>query len=863
MSSSTNVLYIWPWNRPKEQAPVQSKKKTYVTNFVQGQGQSANDISLPQIATGGVVPFVLGRDIIRNPDMMWYGNLKPIIKSVANQDVVTNPDGSQTVTTTITTTVVAYTVDIQFCLGLGPGMRLRSILVDNVAVWTGTEGPDRTTFVVTGNDVINNVIFAGGEFDQAVDPYLQNLVDQDMTGYRGIAYVVLQALDTTKLSNISFEVDRYPDPLALGAHNKIGDDINPASAIAEIITRKWGGAGRDPAVIGASFTTEAERFFTEANGCSIVNRNNASANDINSILLDQVDATMWEDHELGTIEITSYRPNFDRSNCIRLFDRDITSISFPEKNSWQSVPTNISVKYVDRAQNYAEIPVGARNLAVSSKISKSGISLGFPAVRVGGLAAKILAREGASAGSPIQQAQLTTNRKTAASNPGDIILITCEKYGYFSVPAIVVKRRTQSVEDNSVTLVCNIILYPNNTVLFAAPQDSFFVPIDPNPHAPLSVKIFSAPWFLRMSSGAVNAFYDYNSATAIVQDYANDVPLVFGEAYNSSQTNMGGYYDFGGVDTRFYTGINWPVIPGLDFSYPIIGKLTGSIDKYDNWDGTTIDIVVHGLGKQNADLSSIMISLGNSLNMNALIWIDDELFVVDRGKNALANVTYNESLNTLTFSKCYRAYGDTVAQDHAANSTVYICSNTAPTNYEPKILFDYGDTPDFKFVGISYPKKVYTLSSISTALAYNDYTATNRAARPLRPHNTKIDGARDATPHALGLGDTGVVISWAIRSRVFPAGVLSRTPGVQLAASEAGEVLSGKHIVYRVKIIDSAAVEWDCGATADTADHSTLSITVPALAAAGNGWLYVQAEFTQPSGLKVSQYQDRLPIVLS
>jgi len=483
MSTSTEPILgnSW-WFKPNQVEEKQNKKKSYVTNFVKGQGKSADDISLPQVATGGVVPFVLGRDIIKNPDMMWYGNLKPISKSVAAQDVVTNTDGSQTVTTTITTTVVAYSVDIQFCLGLGPGMRLRSILVDNVAVWTGTEGPDRSTFSVTGSDTIKDVIFAGGEFDQAVDTYVQSLVAQDMTGYRGIAYVVLKTLDTTKLSNISFEVDRYPDPLALGVKNKIGDDINPASAIAEIITRKWGGAGRDPATLGDTFTTVANTLYDELNGCSLTNRSIASANDIASILLAQIDATMWEDHELGTIEITPFRKNFDRTNLVRVFDRDITKITQMDKIAWQSVATSISLKYIDRSQNYIELPLIARNLATGNKISKSGVEVSFPSVRVGTLAAKLLAREGASEGSPIQQVQLTTNEKTAGCNPGEIILITCEKYKYFSVPAIVVKRRKQPVEDNSVTLVCNVILYPNNTVLFAAPEPSFFIPVDPNPH---------------------------------------------------------------------------------------------------------------------------------------------------------------------------------------------------------------------------------------------------------------------------------------------------------------------------------------------------------------------------------------------
>lgn len=863
MSTFSGYSYGPPPFPPLKPAAVeeqQQKKRSYVTNFVQGQGKSADDVSLPRIATGGVVPFFMGRDIIRNPDLMWYGNLKPISKSVASQEVVTDAGGNETVVTTITTSVVAYTVDVQFSTGLGPGVRLRSILVDNAVVWTGTSGPARSTFTVSGSDTITEVIFNGGNFDQVVDPYLQAQVAQTMTAYRGFSYIVLKSLDTTKLSNISFEVDRYPDPLTLGAENKIGDDINPASAIAEIITSTWGGAGQDASVIGPTFDTMAALFFDESNGCSIMNRTVASANDLIGILCDQVNGNLYENHETGQIELSVFRKDFDRTNLLRLFDKDIISVSNMDKASWQSIPTNIKGSYIDRSLNYREIPLVARNLAISSKIKKSTVETSFPAVRVKTLAAELLAREGAKSGSPVQQISITTNRKTASCNPGDVILITCSKYRYFSQPAIVVKRRTQPIENNTVTLICNVILYPNNNVLFTAPEDSFFVAVDPYPHAPIDVKMISAPYFLRFSSTSVNGTYDYLSNTP-VRDYTQDVPVVFGDAFNASQTNMGGYYDFGGVDTRFYAGVTVPISPGIDFGYPITGKLTGSIDKFDNWDGSQITITIHGLGKQLMDYASILNSFTAVLGQTALIWIDDEIFVLDRARDfGTAALTIDYDLGTLVLTGCRRAYGDTVAQDHATNADVYVTSHTYTVNYLSKLPFAYGSTPDFKFVGAAFPKKVYTLSSISTALAYNGYTASDRANRPLRPHDTKIAGARGtSTPTSMTRGNN-YAITWKIRSRVTQTGTL--TPKFQTDANEVGEVLTGNHIVYRVFIIDSALVSWDCGTTPSGADTDNKTITVPAGAAAGVGELYVQAEFTVPSGLKVSQYQDRMPVTL-
>ena len=872
MGSSDSGVYGWypiaGELKPAKKQEAQAKKTVYVT----GEGKKADDVSLPRIATGGIVPFVLGRDIVRNPDIIWYGNLKPVSESEVSQEVVTDATtGIETIVTTIKTTIVRYTVDIQFCLGLGPGMRLRSIYVDNVPAWTGTQGPARSTFAVVGNPVLSDIIFAGGNFDQGIDSYIQSLVPQSLPAYRGLAYVVLRGLDTSKLGNLSFEVDRYPDPLALGAHNKIGDDINPASAIAEIITSKWGGAGQDVATLGSSFTTLAETFFTEGNGCSIVNRNEVSANDLNAILLSQVTGTLYENHETGKLELSIFRKDFDRTNLIRVFDRDIIAINDMNKNSWQSIPTSIKVSYFDRTLNYKEIPLVARNLATSDKVSKSTSTKSFPAVRDGVLANKLLSREGANSGSPTQQISLTTNRKTANCNPGDIILITCAKYRYYSMPAIVIKRRAQPPETNSVTLVCNVILYPNNTVLFAAPETGFFESLDPNPHAPISVAAISAPWSLRGSPPPTQPPLSTSVDYYYVGEVTNDTLLVFGDAFNSIQQGMKGHYRYNPLDQFIDL---WAVggqitsnvtptagLPSAYFSFPGVGKLTTAIDKFDNWDGSsaTETIVIKNLGLKTLAIDTIMNGFNRDIHFNVYIFIGDEIFRWNPQIDPVnTTVVYNAALRTMTFTGVYRGIFDTVAQSHAVNDAVYIMP--ANPGYQSGIGIFYGQTAEMVFTGMASPKSVLTESNIATGYTVS-HLGTDRANRPLRAHNTKVNGARGTSSPTALVRNTTATISWFVRGRNrLNAGLYP----IQTEASQAAEINgSNKHVVYRVKLTDSAAVVWDLGATADTADHSNLVVTIPLTAAAGVGVLWVQAEYNPGSGVKVSLYNDMMPVNLT
>ena len=854
MSTSSEPIFVVP-PRPVQQEQTQQKKKSYVTNYVAGQGKTLSDVSLPKIATGGIVPFNLGRDIIRDPDIMWYGNLKPINKSTVNQTVTTDSSGNQTITTTITNTITGYSIDIQFSTGLGPGQRLRSILLDNQVIWNGIVGPARTDIAID-NTIVKSVTYAGGNFDQAVDPYIQPLVPQTLPGYRGFAYVIIKGIDTSKLGNLAFEVDRYPDPLGLGAHNKVGDDINPMSAIAEIITSTWGGAGQDISKIGPTFATVAETLYTEGNGCSMVNRQSVSANNLIGVILDQIDGTLYENHVTGKLEVSIFRKGFDRANLVRIFDGDIKSIDQMSKQAWSSIPTNIKATYVDRNLTYKEIPLIARNLATSEKISKSLTEFSYPAVRDKTLAAKLLARAGAQSGSPVQQIQLTTNRKTAGLNPGDIFLITCSKYKYYSLPAVVVKRRTQPIDDNSVTLVANVILYPNNQVLFAPPSDGFFVPLNPAPHAPTSATLISCPCHLRRrwDNGNVPPGTGGVPTTDIV-DYPSDQPFVFGKAYNSSQGSMGAFYNLSGVDTRFYAGPSF-ANPGVDFFYPIVGQLATAINKYDAWDGSQVDIHLNNLGPNTNDFGNIENGISLQLGPTAYVWIDDELFILRGGDPVSASINY--ALNTMSLTGCRRAIGDTVAQSHSVGAQVIAMSSSWISTMLSKLPFDFGTTPQLKFISGSYARNQFSYSSISSALVYTGYTASDRANHPLRPHNTKIDGARDATPHNLTRGATSV-ISWFRRPR---SKLVSSTDYIQTDGDPGTPFLEtngSNGLVYRVFIEDGSNALWDCG-TVNLLNSKT--ITVPAGAAASIGSLYVQTEFIGTSGFKTSLYQDKLPINL-
>ena len=816
------------------------------------------DFNPPRVNIGANVPYVIGKELIKSPSMLWYGNAKPISQTTATTSSTIDEDGNEVVTYTTVVDIVGYSLDMQLALCLGPNVKLRAVYIGKDVVWSGSIGPARTEF--TAGDY--SMVFSGGNYDQVPDPYLDAHIQEQLPGYVGIAHVIIKSVDTANLPTFSFEVERITDLLGLGAKNVINGDINVVSAIADVITNIRGGAGKDISIIDmVNLKTIGNILYDENQGCSYINDNAVTANNIIDELCAQIDALIFVNPATNKIQMNLIRKNFNRGTLLNLYDKDIVNITSLEKNTWPTVATAISLSYTDRANKYITMPILSQNLSSIFKQSNNTIKLNYPSVMNGDLAAEILSREMAKKASPVQTVNITVNRKGANILPGQIILLTVSKYKYYTVALIVIKRRTQPIDNNTVTLLCQFVLYPNNNVLFEQPDPGFFIPFDNSPHAPADVKAFNTPFFLRNTQ---NVRY-YDILTREIIEVPNDAPLFAMKPYNKFQLYANAMLEIGGTYSLMTLGDS-PTIPQL--SEIPRATLKTVIDKYDGWTTGLIDIAVDNLFDAAAFIASLQTDVNLYGRVKGYIIIDNEYI----GFQKDSVFTYNDVIGELTVTKCTRGMIDTVAENHASGATAYFLWTPLPLKWPQYFItqtaFPVGNNPHFKFVSWAKVKGALQQSKIEAGFPVDTWVASDRANRPYRPHNTKINGVRSSTPIELGLADAATV-TWAIRSRV------PNVPGLETAdvlfypleqwrENEPSEISpAGKEIAYRVIIEDSALTSWDCGVTDNTVALDTLAITVPPLAALGNGWLYVQAEMTMPSGLKKSQFQDRIPIILT
>jgi hypothetical protein len=820
------------------------------TVTIQGTPQDPPTVNLPTSQTGIMVPYIIGRQRIVSPNIISYVNLQPrykITREVKTEEIenIYWQGGIKiiekiTVTTIVETkSVVGYTIDMQFGLCLGPDVHLRGIYEDNVQIWSGDIGPARTTINVQGVALDTGeeegvpapaeLIFSGGAFNQAPDPYLETVVATGVPGYVGIAHVIIKALDVTKgVRNLSFEVERYPNPLALAtADNVIDLDINVATMAYDWLTNVWGGVGLATTTIDlASFVTAAGVLADEGNAGSLYVQQEVTGSEVLAILQDQAQAVFFHNPSTGLIEMKLLRsddyeavtsPIFDKENVLQLRDID--------KSSWVGMFSSLRGTYTNRDGNYSIGAVNALTLTPNSNVGRhrQGQTKDYPAVMNRSLAAELVARDLAGFSVPQVSGVMETTRDGSDLLPGDGFVINWPEYGFTDFKAVVLKRRNSPRANNRSVITFAQGVTPRTTAIFVGGDEGLFEPLDPNPYPPESIVFETAPAYMLQW-----AKITVSTEIELTRGY----PFLLAEAAGPTQVN----YD------AYITNVPGEASPSKvlsGVSYATVGRLTGAIGIYD---GTTTGEIA-SVDIDGVTRTSWLYNIAEAgvRSGRLFAFINDEILSFESVTN-LGGGVYR--LNNV-----HRALLDTVPGAHAEDDEVRIIGNRydnlAKSTHEIPSVY----TPQWRLVGNATGRA----GALVDGLVTTDWVVDNRASLPARPHNFKINGQpRSATPLDVYVdASPGNTATWNTRNRT------SIVVALQLDAAEAGERnADGVPQVHRVMLRDSANVLHDCGVTADDDDHNSLEFTIPPSAVSGIGTMWVQAE----TEFGVSNRHDVLPV---
>ncbi len=813
-----------------------------------GTGEPGS-IPTPLAEPGRPIPYGVGRFRVVRPNAIWYGNLRPIYEVTSEVETTGDeeyePVSGGAVKTeeeivTKTYKTIGYNLSMQFSICLGPGVVLRAMGVGEQTLWTGTAGPARTEITVASNETIisGKVIFSGGDFDQLPDPFLEEFIDPyQLPGYIGVAHIIIADLRVDQLGSAYpwFEVERFPNPLGLSSgDNRIGDDLNLASALADYVGSEWGGAGAGTDAIGTSFATAAATLANEGNAVSLQLDQENTAADIIKLLSIQADGIVYEDPDTGLVEFKLFRrASIDPLNVAKLTSTNSSRIGRFERDAWPATRNKLRVTYTRRDKGYERDSIlGYTFNAINDRFKANrSATIDFPICNTTDLAKTLLARELGKAGVPLSAGEVETTRTGGVGDllPGDPVQVLMADRVQ-PITGFATRVRRFGLSENR--LIVSFLEYPsqNANVVFDA-ETGLGDALTIGPVKPTAVVIKQAPIFLARRAVGTSTTVTNTLLRAIVLPTPDSHLQASFHAFVSNRPGAGGLVG---------------VVRASD--YPTVGKLESAMGQFDDMDDGTIssiDVadVINPIFMQSEGATGVT-------EGRLFMMIDDEILSFEGASENLDG--------SWTLTNVHRALLDTAPQAHAANASVFIIGS----NFS---MISSG----FKYPSAYVPQwRITSNTAFAEGNPETDYVATtsfdmtfNRLILPPRPHDTKIEGAARSTSLTNVFGEVGLILSpgeeidvtWRTRSRN------ALTVSKQTDAAEDSELDPyGDYQLHRVMIRDSGGTLRDCGATADDGNYNALTVNVHASTALGRGNLFVRAETVYGN----SKYEDQVPVFI-
>lgn len=707
--------------------------------FENARPDQLNPDSFPRATENAPIPLVLGKVRLEAPNTIWYGDFesRPITERVR-----VSLFKKQTIVVGHT-----YYLGLDLALAMGPRTVLREIYCDDKLLWSGTTNlTTPTSFTISqpsffgghkeGGGFSSSCTYYPGALDltgNPIDPYLvSKLGTGNVPAYLGTAHIVFNQAyigETASLRKMAFVLENYTNALGLPNNGRIGDDMNPAEAIYQIMTDTWRGMGLDPAIINVpQLQAIGNVLFNEGNGCSVIVTAESNGTQLIQEIFRQIDAIAYQDPNNGQINFVLIRDDYDVETLPVYDELDVLRVVNFSRSGWDEVVAQVKVTFPqrDRESDAVAISQDMATVAMIGRLRSTTISMPFVYDKT--LAANIASRERAQLSVPLFRITLEMNRNAYGLRPGSVFKLDWPEYGFSGLVLRVQEFDLGSLLDGKIIVKCLQDSFSLATTVFAPPPDSAWVaPVtDPAPIVNSAViempKFFAQQIEYPIDDGRVG----YIPLAAKPGVASNAFDFAAGEATGVLDSRDPEYAQYvgSGVLTAVYLNTQG-IENGFDSTGSIqINGANGSI-----FSGSTLPIIRDGDG--------------------GLLWINGEWLgfttAVDLGGGAW------------TLSGIYRGLLGTRPLTHNIGTRVYQVS----TDFLPSGVIELaeGATLFFKFLDRA-GRKSQDLSEVSqSSIVLNG----NVQDRPLRPGFLQLNGQR--TDISIN-GFTSRTLTWRPRNRL-------------------------------------------------------------------------------------------------
>jgi len=772
------------------------------------------DFSFPTATEGRVIPLVFGRNKLKGPNVIWYGDL--------TQDAV--KETQKTGLWSKTTFIKGWKYKVGFQFGLCRGddtipVVLRRVWVGEDEVFSGSVASggrfdiDEPT-LFGGDDLGTGGIqatcdFYGGTSTQAVNAYLDDPARQQIAmatatdtapRYTGTCHLVVREMtgaapsasnlgayvgNSTNIPAWAFEIERYPDLFSgqTGSENKVGVDCNPMNVIYEVLTNSDWGFGFPAADIdvgvGSSFLLASDSLIAEGNGFSMIVDKAMTAADFLAELERQIGGVLFLDQRTGLWTVNLARESshgyfgWDINTVPQLSDSNVKSVSDFSRGSWEDTTNQIAVQFHKRDDDYKESYAIAQDMAnamiqgggtvTSRKLVSAQVV--FPGVKDSDLASNLAWRELRSQSFPLARGKFTVSRQFWDLKVGSVVAWTTTKLGFTKLPMRVMSIDYGLLQDNKMEVVLVQDVFSFAAASYGSPAASGWT-------AP-SVALSAYPSTEQLVQEAPRALIvrdpdylgDANISKVHCATHRQGGEATFDITQrNSSGTPSGAYADAGQV-----------------VSFSLLGELKTALAAGTAIPTTTITITPSDDSQAALESAfndaATLTDIGQSLQH--LIKVGNEYMLVSSAANNVSDVD---------LQNVYRGALDSAQMSHAAGTKVWLLFTGSGLS---DTIFPNTNNVDIELRMKSAASRFSgSVTTVSQAMA-------QRAVRPYPPAALLYNGsstefgAIDLEADGSGLNGVGFDVDWWRRAYTTPDEVLS------LTADDAGVDASTE---YRVSV---------------------------------------------------------------
>lgn len=593
------------------------------------------DFRFPTATEGRVIPLHWGTDLVKGPNVIWYGDLRTV---AIRERVSAGMFNTKRITT-------GHQYYVGFQMGICHGTAtLKAIYIGDELAWSGTQNTDGP-IEIDAQGVKGTFSFFTGSKTQARSTYLQ-LHQSPCPAYRGLCYGVWEGGyvgDSTQIKAWSFEIERIPTGLGGGDEIVNGADCNPIHLAYELFTDTSWGYGYPASDFDiADFQTQAATLKAEGNGMSLILTNRLNTIEIIKEIEKQIDGVFRIDSATGQWKCVLVRGGYSLVGLKRANNSNINEIIDYSRAAWEGTINVVRIQYKRRANSYADGYAQAHDSA-NMKIQgrKVPVQFSYIGVRDDALANKLAWREIRANSYPFAKLRFKGTRAFWDSFVGEVILLTYT-FEDFSVTELPFRITRIDVGNSE-----------SPEILIDAVQDVFtwraasFADQDPTQWVAPSRNLIPFPATEQLAFEAPYAIGRRNDA------YTEGKLWVTGESQGRSETGFeirqrnasgaptGNFYSAGTVGGFAYTG-----------------TLSGAVDQ----DAGTLDILT------GMNITEIISTTGFEVGENLV-----NLFMI--GDEMIACTGVSEITGGLRLTGCLRGFCDTAQAVHADTDTVWFLHN--------------------------------------------------------------------------------------------------------------------------------------------------------------------------------------------